>query len=557
MNKRKVNINRPSVSKEEINRQQDFNKVLKRHESASRFSFGKVWLIGGLTVAAAIAFIVVFYFKPEQPQTVASFIDPPIEQLDVQYASYVVSPAKGRQLVYSTGSKINIPPNAFLDEDGQPYEGEVELKYREFHDPVDFFLSGIPMTYDSGGVQYTFESAGMMDIQAFGETGEPLFANPESQIEVQLVSNYSGDRYNLYYLDTAKKRWVNMGKDQVIEPEKKEEVGVLAEEEIPSPQEELVEQDPDLKQLWAEIDAMDDYTEKIEDQKPVKPKKARAEGYIFNIDVEPSEFPEIALFDGMYFEIGEENENFTPSLYQVTWQDVVLTEYEKGKNYKLTLSKGDESHTFIVYPVYKGENYDVAVKMYDQKYQQYQETLAQRKAEEKRKREEYQARLAELKQQQLQRQKAWEEQQKAMMERQRQAQLTAQSKQKIYRAVQVSQFGTWNCDTPVKLPKGNKIFADFQLEGKDKAAFMNVQLIEKSRNAVFTYGPTQFKEFQYNPNAENMLLAVTPDQKLAYLSFEDFAKVPKDAKSYTFNLKQIDKEFETVAEVKAFLNVSG
>ncbi|MGL5890525.1 MAG: hypothetical protein ACRC3B_11605, partial [Bacteroidia bacterium] len=44
---------------------------------------------------------------------------------------------------------------------------------------------------------------------------------------------------------------------------------------------------------------------------------------------------------------------------------------------------------------------------------------------------------------------------------------------------------------------------------------VQVFLVEKGRNAIFTYSPGALSGFQFNPDAENLLWAITPDGHLA------------------------------------------
>ena len=70
-------------------------------------------------------------------------VNPPLAEINVPTTIYKVNAEKGATLEFKTGSKITIPKNSFVDRDGKLIKGEVELHYREFHDPVDFFVAGI------------------------------------------------------------------------------------------------------------------------------------------------------------------------------------------------------------------------------------------------------------------------------------------------------------------------------------------------------------------------------------------------------------------------------
>lgn len=56
----------------------------------------------------------------------------------------------------------------------------VKITYREFADPIDFFVSGIPMEYDSAGRKYNFESSGMCEINAYKDDIAVLLTRRQS-----------------------------------------------------------------------------------------------------------------------------------------------------------------------------------------------------------------------------------------------------------------------------------------------------------------------------------------------------------------------------------------
>jgi hypothetical protein len=153
-------------------------------------------------IAAIIIVIILIISKcncGSKTNTVAKFVNPPIHQADVPFSDYVVDASRGDTIIYSSGSVLLFPPVAFVDKNGNVVKGNINIKYREFSNPVDQFLSGIPMDYDSGGVHYTFESAGMCDIQAF-KNGEPVFVNKNSKPEINLATANIDPAQNLYYL---------------------------------------------------------------------------------------------------------------------------------------------------------------------------------------------------------------------------------------------------------------------------------------------------------------------------------------------------------------------
>jgi hypothetical protein len=145
--------------------------------------------------------------------------NPPIPSLDIPYQTFTIDPTKPNVFYSKNGAKINIPSNAFLDKEGNVITGKVEVSFREFYNPLDFYLAGIPMNYNDNGVDKVLESGGMVELTAKSNKDE-LFVNPASKIKVDIKSWTKSSDFNLYDLDKNTGRWIEKGKD-VINPTKK------------------------------------------------------------------------------------------------------------------------------------------------------------------------------------------------------------------------------------------------------------------------------------------------------------------------------------------------
>lgn len=143
-------------------------------------------------------------------------INPPIPGLAPKP---IYKEVKGNQSSRITmgSSFFSIPKNAFLDENGQVYQGQVALAYTEYMNPTDVFLSGITMTSDSASENLMFSSAGMFRMEAKGENGETLEINPENPVEVELLSTNPDPAMNVYQL-SPQGSWEYKGKDSINEP---------------------------------------------------------------------------------------------------------------------------------------------------------------------------------------------------------------------------------------------------------------------------------------------------------------------------------------------------
>ncbi len=85
-----------------------------------------------------------------------------VPELDITYHHYTINPAKGSIIKAPSGAEIVVPVNAFLDTDGNIVTENVEISYRDFYHPLEFYLAGIPMNFTQDGMDQVFESAGMV-----------------------------------------------------------------------------------------------------------------------------------------------------------------------------------------------------------------------------------------------------------------------------------------------------------------------------------------------------------------------------------------------------------
>lgn len=127
-------------------------------------------------------------------------VKPPVKGMDIYPDVFTYSAMTGSQLEYGSGTKISIPPMAFEDANGSPVTGNVDITYREFRDPVDILLSGIPMKYDSAGTTGDFESAGMFEINA-SQNGTEVYLRNNQQVAIDFAVVDTASTFNFYRLD--------------------------------------------------------------------------------------------------------------------------------------------------------------------------------------------------------------------------------------------------------------------------------------------------------------------------------------------------------------------
>lgn len=142
-------------------------------------------------------------------------VNPPIKGLDVERTNFTINPQIENTITYSSGTKILIPTNAFTDKDGNPINSSVTISYREFRDPVDFLVSGIPMKYDTAGEVTNFESAGMFELTASCKS-EPLQVAKGKNIDMNFATTSKDSTYNFYVFNDSTGNWEYLNKPQPV-----------------------------------------------------------------------------------------------------------------------------------------------------------------------------------------------------------------------------------------------------------------------------------------------------------------------------------------------------
>lgn len=587
----KFNINRQPVPDEEINSHKDFGELVnkfkmqsieKARSDASFLKNKKVTysaIIAGAAVICTVTYFTVFKKEPPKETTNdkivtkqqntntpntkpnKAFIAPPISKLNIPYTSYTVKSEEGATLKHKSNSKIIIPKKAFVNKQGLDIIGDVEIKYREFHNQADIIASGIPMTYDSAGVQTTLESAGMIDIKGY-QNGEPVFINPKEQITVEFQSEHTADRYNMYVLDTVAKNWVYVNRDNSLKKDKQ------SSKDIPVEQLNFESKESEkIVSLQKQIDAI---PPKIEAEKvvyskkvnqlpkviiPAKPTKAAGRPQ-FELEVNYKEFPELEAFKNAVFEVGTENKNFSSKLADITWSSAEISEGPtKGKNYLLTLKLKDRVEKLIVYPTLTGADYDKALKSYESKFSDYKNLVAKREADEKKLKEEFEAKqaafTAELKkfsEDMIKEKIRWKKEEEEALNKRFQS---MSNQDKVTRIFNVSSFGICNSDCPTSMPKGEQMNPIYTINsGGTFLRAEHTYLVCHSKNVVFNfYNPT----ISYDPK-DTYSLCILANGKM-YLCNKEILNQCFASKQNKIPVKELSSDVSDSYDLKKALGI--
>ena len=598
------NLNPDKPSREQIASHMDFDQVLNDYNSSVPQEPGKperaprirrrLRIIGGAIAAAVVGVIAFFSFNKNAnnntPTTFAEYaatqpyVNPPLgEDATKPFISKTMNANEGGVFEFENGSKLTVPPAAFSYAQGGIVQGDIEIRFREYHDYVDFFLSGIPMEYDSAGVQYNLESAGMVEIIA-EQNGQRLNMAPNKAIDVELVSNVileDGEvpNFNIYYLDQEKQNWVYEGLDQInrIDEPITDTSDLLSEEEI-------IEQDYNNELAKIESKAQQKLAA-IERElpslvKPYEPQKANGSGQIFDFSfgqdeidygtkVPGSEEEQLRLADEQIRKLRQQYANTMwqfspnnevisePAIRKNEWEDMEM-KFLGGQEYELTLIDGDKRIKVLVNPVLMGRDYDKALEAFNEEMKGYEEQLAERKAF-------MAAKLAEL--------------QAAAAEEERIAQLEFEDKIAAYREkgmahratdeiiyakvmnnFTATRLGIWNCDRP--LPIG-MLAINGSFKGSQNQEFnQNIAyVVNKSQNTISRFFTKEGCRMDLRGNSEILIWLLTEDNKLAIHPPEKFEAIKKKKKTgsqerfaHTFVMDVVNQPLDSEEDIRKVLD---
>lgn len=150
----------------------------------------------------------------------------PIDGLEVPVRTFKIDANNSSTIELPNGGSIVFQKDAFVDAGGNKISGEVEVEWQEFHSLTDIVLSGIPMKYDSAGVEHDFVSGGMFTIAAKHE-GEKVDLADGKSATVNLASYNDTECFNFYQLDEKSGDW-SYDTTKVATPLKQEEKTVAS-----------------------------------------------------------------------------------------------------------------------------------------------------------------------------------------------------------------------------------------------------------------------------------------------------------------------------------------
>ena len=542
-------INPQVPSKSAVEKHKDFSALLKKYHNEPERDNRPVirWLITAASIAALTAGFFFFFqngqadYFERQKQHFANldYVNPPFTEGKKEFKTEKIKSEKGGEFSGKHGSKYTVPANALTDETGKIVEGDVTIHYREMHDYVDFFVSGIPMTYDSAGKQYQFESAGMVEIFAEME-GKRLNISPENPIKVELITELSRSRdtevpkYNIYKLSGEERNWTYQDVENI---QKVEKLGLEEDKAIPvhgNYGEELSNEITSLEQALPKP------------VQPVKPQKANGSSFVFDFKFTKDDFLKndqlsgaeserlFKNFEGALWQV-KPGENVSASDLKKNWEDASIRPLN-NQDFELTLVNKGEPFKVIVNPVISGEAYQDAMDKYDLLLAQYNEDLKNWQTE-------FNSRMA-----------AIEKRFGTQTTSDERLAETGFERVRITNKFAITSFGIWNCDHPY-LPEGESVNGNFVDENQHKYDNHTAYMVDKSKNTLVRFYATEGAQVRYNEKSENMIWVVTPQNQLAIFRPEEFGKIENlKEEKFTFLMDISDNPVTSEEDIRKILH---
>jgi hypothetical protein len=145
-------------------------------------------------------FLLLFLPGCNKKEKIQTFINPPLPNADIPFETLRIDPTEADTIDLPMGTKLLIPPNAFVDSAGNYISDSVTIKYREFRNAAEIFLAGIPMNFNTLNNHTALETAGMFEIRALSKKRKLELAYG-SAITIKMGSRVEGNDYNFFGFD--------------------------------------------------------------------------------------------------------------------------------------------------------------------------------------------------------------------------------------------------------------------------------------------------------------------------------------------------------------------
>mgnify|MGYP001055988549 FL=1 len=385
----------------------------------------------------------------------------------------------------SISTQLHIPQAAFTDSAGTPIDEPVTLEFQEMMNPLETFLSGIPMELDSGRV---LKSAGMVRLQGSTESGNPIIIRSDRALQLEFASIDADTAYTAWALDTVSGVWSEIDAQTTVA-------------------------------VSDEMEKMDELEKRI----PFPP--VVAQDYSFTIGDETGFYPELEEYEHVKFQpIDGEPCGFTCTEINVFPQkngvyDIQFIGHEYGYQ---NIAREETCPCYLAFD--EGRNYSEALKQYQR---------VNRKALDKRDRERKRIERARRRHMRaLARQELTRENELASW-RQKSAD------RRVTRTLEVLQFGILNIDKPYVIDAPVELMASYTDSLGAPLLLENLQVMDIGSRVLY---PCKNERVQLHPMQKQVLFGTTPSGDLAFVHIHEIKELNASMTAYKFPMRIARKE---------------
>jgi hypothetical protein len=412
----------------------------------------------------------------------------------------------------------------------------------------------------------------MCELLAY-QNGKPVFINPVSKPEINLVSNDASPLHNLYYLDTIQKKWLPQSKSVLTDLSRPITSDMIlgdpsANGDSSGINFDFVDDKPEATTSVGTWDSKEVYP-------PLMPSRPNHNNPVIKISIDPASFKELMVYDNLQFELDDREKNFNAQDTAGEWSDFQLTKAGQTGLYFIKFIRPGRTISYQAKPVLEGEDYNKAIAIFNEKKKEYDAAIKEREKQDEISNVEYrkdslesiridkeneqmltrnklikannqrvdqegmqiqieneQRRLLKLMQARNNRLQLERLQIQMQIEQARVANDKEQARklqnslavsqaaisQRSFRPFLINQFGVWNCDHP-ELQNLLEITATFTDEKNTKIDVTNIAVFCRQYNSVYRFTNNKMGIIA---NADNMIIG-TFNGRFTYITYEEYA----------------------------------
>ena len=249
---------------------------------------------------------------------------------------------------------------------------------------------------------------------------------------------------------------------------------------------------------------------------PTPPAKFDKTKAVLNFDLNLEDYPELKSIKNVFWQFTGKGKNpkNNPWIFEEKWTSGDIKKGSRGNEYIMYLKNENKNFSTTVCPSQKGKEFDEALSNYENALKDYKSN------------------------------KTTKEERINFMERQ----------SKFVRSFQIQNMGIFNCDALIGNPEALAFQAKFDFGSDIPIAHnkVNVYLITNDARSVIAYPYSKRSQFILDPNMDNQLIAILPNNKYATFSQDDFDanfEEIKNSNGKVFTFK-MNVETETIENVE-------